>query len=119
MVKRKLYNNKEKLMDALDFIQDRYDWSYRDVERLSDAMSDLPMIDFDNIIDLMDSFSEHQVAEKTIAMQKEIDELKKKHDEFTIKFAYWFRKEDTQENAEKWFHYSDEDMLNAFKEENK
>ena len=39
-------------MDALDFIQDRYDWSYRDVERLSDALSDLPMFDFDNIIDL-------------------------------------------------------------------
>ena len=99
-------------MDALDFIQDRYDWSYRDVERLSDAMSDLPMIDFDNIIDLMDSFAEHQVAEK-------LAELKQKQDDFSIKFAYWLRKEDTQENAEKWFHYSDMDMLNAFKEENK
>ena len=99
-------------MDALDFIQDRYDWSYRDVERLADAMSDLPMIDFDNIIDLMDSFAEHQVAEK-------LAELKQKQDDFSIKFAYWLRKEDTQENAEKWFHYSDMDMLNAFKEENK
>ena len=99
-------------MDALDFIQDRYDWSYRDVERLTDAMSDLPMIDFDNIIDLMDSFAEHQVAEK-------LAELKQKQDDFSIKFAYWLRKEDTQENAEKWFHYSDMDMLNAFKEENK
>ena len=97
-------------MDALDFIQDRYDWSYRDVERLSDAMSDLPMIDFDNIIDLMDSFAEHQVAEK-------LAELKEKQDDFSIKFAYWLRKEDTQENAEKWFHFSDNDMLNAFKEE--
>ena len=106
-------------MDALDFIQDRYDWSYRDVERLTDAMSDLPMMDFDNIIDLMDSFSEYMVAEKLVDMQKEIDELKRKNDEFAIKFAYWFRKEDTMDNAEKWFHYSDEDMLNAFKEENK
>jgi hypothetical protein len=99
-------------MDALDFIQDRYDWSYRDVERLSDAMSDLPMMDFDNIIDLMDSFAEHKAAEK-------IAELNEKLDEFTIKFAYWFRKEDTPENAEKYFHFSDNDMLNAFKEENK
>lgn len=38
-------------------------------------------------------------------------------DDFAIKFANWFRKEDTPENAEKWFHYSDEDMLNAFKKE--
>ena len=97
-------------MDALDFIQDRYDWSYRDVERLSDAMSDLPMMDFDNIIDLMDSFSEYMVAEKLANIQKE-------HDELTIKFAYWLRKEDTPENAEKWFHFSDNDMLNAFKEQ--
>ena len=106
-------------MDALDFIQDRYDWSYRDVERLSDAMSDLPMIDFDNIIDLMESYAEHQVAEKITDMQKEIEELKQKNDIFAIKFANWLRKEDTPENAEKWFHYSDMDMLNAFKEENK
>jgi hypothetical protein len=104
-------------MDALDFIQDRYDWSYRDVERLSDAMSDLPMMDFDNIIDLMDSFSEYMVAEKLANIQKEHDELKQKNDIFAIKFAYWLRKEDTIENAEKWFHYSDEDMLNVFKEE--
>lgn len=39
------------------------------------------------------------------------------NDEFAIKFANWLRKEDTPENAEKWFHYSDEDMLNAFKEQ--
>lgn len=99
-------------MDALDFIQDRYDWSYRDVERLTDAMSDLPMIDFDNITDLMESYAEHIQSEKNA-------ELKEKLDEFTIKFAYWFRKEDTQENAEKYFHFSDTDMLNAFKEQNK
>ena len=97
-------------MDALDFIQDRYDMSYDDLERLTDAMSDLPMIDFDNIIDLMDSYAEHKESEK-------IAELKEKQDEFAIKFAYWLRKEDTQENADKWFHYSDNDMLNAFKEQ--
>lgn len=97
-------------MNSLDFLQDRYDMSYDDVERLSDSMSDLPMIDFDNIIDLMDSFAEHQIAEKIV-------EHKEKLDEFTIKFAYWFRKEDTQENAEKYFHFSDMDMLNAFIEE--
>lgn len=98
-------------MDALDFIQDRYDMSYDDIEKLSDSMAAMPFIDFDNIIDLMESYVEYKESEK-------IAELKEKLDEFTIKFAYWFRKEDTQENAEKWFHFSDNDMLNAFKEEN-
>lgn len=98
-------------MDALDFIQDRYDMSYDDIEKLSDSMAAIPFIDFDNIIDLMESYVEYKESEK-------IAELKEKLDEFTIKFAYWFRKEDTQENAEKYFHFSDNDMLNAFKEEN-
>lgn len=98
-------------MDALDFIQDRYDMSYDDIEKLSDSMAAMPFIDFDNIIDLMESYVEYKESEK-------IAELKEKLDEFTIKFAYWFRKEDTQENAEKYFHFSDNDMLNAFKEEN-
>lgn len=38
-------------------------------------------------------------------------------DEFTIAFHNWMRKNDTPENAEKWFGYTDEDMLNVFKEE--
>lgn len=38
-------------------------------------------------------------------------------DEFAIDFALWLRKEDTPENAEKWFGYSDQDMLNEFKKE--
>jgi hypothetical protein len=104
-------------MDALDFIQDRYDMSYDDIERLTDSMAAMPMINFDNIIDLMESFVEHKESEKIAALKKEIEEVKKNSDELAIKFAYWLRKEDTQENAEKWFHYSDMDMLNAFKEE--
>jgi hypothetical protein len=31
-----------------------------------------------------------------------------------IEFYNWMRKNDTPENAEKWFHYTDEDMFNAF-----
>lgn len=54
---------------------------------------------------------------KVISEYKE--KLQKEQDEFTIKFANWLRKEDTQENADKYFHYSDMDMLNAFKKENK
>ena len=38
-------------------------------------------------------------------------------DEFAIEFHRWMLNNDTQENAEKWFHYADEDMLNAFKTE--
>jgi hypothetical protein len=38
-------------------------------------------------------------------------------DEFAIEFANWLRKEDTPENAEKWFGYSDQDMLAEFKKE--
>lgn len=37
--------------------------------------------------------------------------------EFAISFHNWMRKNDTPENAEKFFHYTDEDMLNVFKEE--
>lgn len=40
-----------------------------------------------------------------------------------IKFALWLREVDTQERAEEWFGYSDEDMydcfLNSFSTENK
>ena len=34
--------------------------------------------------------------------------------EEAIKFAVWLRDEDTIENADKWFGYSDEDMFNYF-----
>lgn len=40
-------------------------------------------------------------------------------EEFAIEFHNWMRSNDTQENADKWFHYTDKDMLNAFKEEKK
>lgn len=33
-----------------------------------------------------------------------------------IEFANWLRLEDTEKNAEKYFHYSDSDMLNVWKE---
>jgi hypothetical protein len=38
-------------------------------------------------------------------------------EDFAIEFHKWMMLNDTQENAEKWFHYTDKDMLNAFKEE--
>ena len=38
-------------------------------------------------------------------------------EDFAIEFHKWMMLNDTQENADKWFHYTDKDMLNAFKEE--
>jgi hypothetical protein len=38
-------------------------------------------------------------------------------DEFAIVFAKWLRENDIPENAEKYFGYSDSDMLEEFKKE--
>jgi hypothetical protein len=38
-------------------------------------------------------------------------------DEFALGFYRWMLRNDTMENAEKWFGYSDEDMLEAYKQE--
>ena len=43
--------------------------------------------------------------------------LEKIADDYAIAFYNWMRKNDTPENAEKFFHYTDKDMLNVFKEE--
>ena len=36
-------------------------------------------------------------------------------DKFAIEFYRWMAKNDTMENAEKYFHYTHKDMLNEFK----
>lgn len=38
-------------------------------------------------------------------------------EEFAIDFYNWMRENDIPINANKYFHYTDKDMLNAFKEE--
>lgn len=53
----------------------------------------------------------------TILTASELNHLEKIADELTIAFHQWMRINDTKENAEKYFHYTDNDMLNAFKEE--
>lgn len=45
------------------------------------------------------------------------NKLEKIADDYAIAFYNWMRKNDTPENAEKFFHYTDKDMLNVFKEE--
>lgn len=44
-------------------------------------------------------------------------ECEKIADEYAVDFYNWMRKNDTPENAEMWFGYSDQDMLNEFKKE--
>jgi len=51
------------------------------------------------------------------AIEAQIKINQEREDNFAIAFHQWMRKNDTQENAEKYFHYTDKDMLNAFKEE--
>jgi hypothetical protein len=46
-----------------------------------------------------------------------VEECKKIADDYAIEFNSWMKKVDTQENAEKWFGYTDKDMLNIFKKE--
>jgi len=41
--------------------------------------------------------------------------MKEFNEQDLIDFAKWFREEDTQENCEKYFGYSDKDMLNEWK----
>lgn len=38
-------------------------------------------------------------------------------DRFAIAFHQWMRMNDTQENADKYFHYTDNDMITEFKKE--
>lgn len=44
-------------------------------------------------------------------------ECEKIADDHAIEFAEWLLINDTPENAEKWFGYTNKDMLNAFKKE--
>ncbi len=46
-----------------------------------------------------------------------VKEIQKEADNYTIEFYNWMRKEDIPENADKYFHCTDKDMLNYFKEE--
>jgi hypothetical protein len=38
-------------------------------------------------------------------------------DQFALGFYHWMMKNDTMENAEKWFGFSDENMLETYKRE--
>ena len=42
---------------------------------------------------------------------------REQHKNQSIEFLKWLKENDTPERAEEWFHYSDEDMYEAFLEE--
>jgi hypothetical protein len=65
-------------MDAHEFIRERYDWSCEDLERWSDAMKTLPRANFDNVIDLMDSFAEFK-QERSYSEEEVLELLRKAH----------------------------------------
>lgn len=65
-------------MDAHEFIRERYDWSCEDLERWSDAMKALPGADFDNVIDLMDSFAEFKQEQMYSEIVQELELRKSK-----------------------------------------
>ena len=51
------------------------------------------------------------------AIEVQIKINREREDDFAIAFHRWMRMNDTQENADKYFHYTDKDMLNEFKKQ--
>lgn len=48
--------------------------------------------------------------------RKEQEQIER--DKFAIAFHRWMRVNDTLKNSDKYFHFTDKDMLNEFKKEN-
>lgn len=45
------------------------------------------------------------------------EQFQEEKDKFAVEFHRWMRVNDTQINREKYFHFTDRDMLNEFKKE--
>ena len=63
------------------------------------------------LIDELESIKDYKYKELTIKLVKEKLEEEK---EQIIDFHKWMLKNDTAENADKYFHYSDDDMFNEY-----
>lgn len=61
-----------------------------------------------------EQYAKQEVWEKRNYNAEECESIA---DEYAIEFHRWMRVNETRKNAEKYFHYTDRDMLNAFKEE--
>jgi hypothetical protein len=67
------------------------------------------------LIQKFEQYAKQEVWEKKNYNAEECVEIA---DEFAIGFHQWMRMNDTKENADKYFHFTDKDMLNEFKKEN-
>ena len=50
-------------------------------------------------------------------LEHQIEGCEKLLDEVVLQFYDWMKNEDTPDNAERWFGYTNKDMLNEFKEQ--
>lgn len=70
-----------------------------------------------NIISCKDCDMPYCDIKCTNLSEQELNKLEKIAEEFAIEFADWLKKEDTPENAEKYFGYTDKNMLEEFKKQ--
>lgn len=69
---------------------------------------------------LKEKFKEQKIYINTYTFKlttESAEEFEQIADNYAIEFANWLLINDTPENAEKWFGYTNKDMLNAFKKE--
>ncbi len=63
-----------KILTAEEFIKERYDWSSSDLEKWIENLSKLPMADYSNVIDLMESFAKYHRKNALEAAVEDISE---------------------------------------------
>jgi hypothetical protein len=63
------------------------------------------------------SKSLHEKYREIGLLEWQIEDCEKLLDEVMLQFYDWMRSEDTPDNAERWFGYTNKDMLNEFKEQ--
>jgi hypothetical protein len=59
----------------------------------------------------------HEKYREIGLLEWQIEDCEKLLDEVMLQFYDWMRSEDTPDNAERWFGYTNKDMLNEFKEQ--
>jgi len=69
----------------------------------------------EEIIDIIDCENSGQSAEQRLVEIKEC--INRVNMEEAVKFYNWMRENDTQDNADRYCGFSDEDMFNVFKEQ--
>jgi len=63
----------------------------------------------------LESYGDPQVCDITWKdLDSLVEQAKQMEKEQILGFYRWMKENDTEKNAEKYFHYSDEDMLNEY-----